>query len=207
MQRNYEMIDRDLVVMADGEIIPNLFHVRLTGRFRPSLYPHPYFLRIWNGPKNLYNRMLRTKVIQVLHDNTIMAEGDVVDVTEEIAAEGRLVTVTLALGYHLWNSWVSLTVGAGVTAGDTVRQLLCAAGSEYILLNDPPFNPVFARPQSFFGRLPDAIAKVLSACEVQPQVIASGIILLPVEDCNFEVVMDLDSVSGPWIHKYVRAIE
>ena len=201
------MVTRELEIMADGEYIRNLSHVRLTGRIMPSFYPYPYYLRIWNGPKSLLQRLLRTKEIKVQQGMRILAAGEVVDVTEEKVEEGRLVTVTFAMGYHLWNSWVSLTVGAGVTAGDTVRQLLCAAGSRYTLLNDPPFNPVFARPQSFFGRLPDAIANVLSACEIQPQVIASGIILLPVEDCNFEVVMDLDSVSGPWIHKYVKAIE
>ena len=216
------MLDRTLTVLVDGEEIAGLPHVRLTARYRQSLYPYPFFLRIWNASETVYHRLERAKTILVLHGETVLAAGNFVDVTREVVDEGSLITVTFALGFHFWNSWVSLSVEAGATAGNTVRQLLSAAGSDMQLLTEPgnltegtvllldrrpdtrtvPLsgsrNAVFSRPQTFFGRLPEAIADVLSACGVRPYLVPAGIALKKADEPEREALMDLDSVSGPW---------
>ena len=216
------MLDRTLTILADGEAIAGLPHVRLTARYGQSLYPYPFFLRIWNASETVYHRLERAKTILVLHGETVLAAGDFVDVTREVVDEGSLITVTFALGFHFWNSWVSLSVDGGATAGDTVRQLLTAAGSDMQLLTEPgnltegtvllsdrrpdtrtvPLsgspNAVFSRPQTFFGRLPEAIADVLSACGVRPYLVPAGIALKKADEPEREALMDLDSVSGPW---------
>ena len=192
------MQDRTLTISADGEEIAGLPHVRLTARYGQSLYTYPIFLRIWNAPEMVYHRLERAKKIQVLHGETLLAAGDFVDVTREVVEEGNLITVTLAPGFYFWNSWVSLSVGAGATAGDTVRQLLAAAGSDMQLLTEPVNNAVFSRPQTFFGRLPEAIADVLSACGVRPYLVPAGIALMPADEPETETVLELDSVAGPW---------
>ena len=216
------MQDRTLIVLADGEEIAGLPHVRLTARYGQSLYPYPFFLRIWNSAETVYHRLQRAKNIQVMHGKTVLAAGELVEVTREIVEEGSLITVTFAMGFRCWNSWVSLSVAAGATAGDTVRQLLLAAGSDMQLLTEPgnltegtvllsdrrpdtrtvPLsgsrNAVFSRPQTFFGRLPEAIADVLSACGVRPYLVPAGIALKPADEPETETVLDLDSISGPW---------
>ena len=192
------MQDRTLTVLADGEEIAGLPHVRLTARYGQSLYPYPFFLRIWNAAETVYHRMKRAKTILVLHGETVLAAGDFADVTREVVEEGNLITVTFALGFHFWNSWVSLSVDGGATAGDTVRQLLAAAGSDMQLLTEPEDNASFSRSQTFFGRLPEAIADVLSACGVRPYLVPSGIALKPAEKPETETVLELDSVAGPW---------
>ena len=216
------MQDRTLTILADGEAIAGPPHVRLTARYGQSLYPYPFFLRIWNAAETVYHRLRRAKNIQVMHGETILGAGDLVDVTREVVEEGSLITVTFAMGFHFWNSFVSLSVGAGATAGDTVRQLLTAAGSDMQLLTEPgnltegtvllsdrrpdtrtvPLsgsrNAVFSRPQTFFGRLPEAIANVLSACGVSPYLVPAGIALMPADEPETETVLELDSVSGPW---------
>ena len=192
------MQDRTLTVLADGEEIMGLPHIRLSARYGQSLYPYPFFLRVWNAPETVYHRLERAKTILVLHGETVLAAGDSVDVTREIVEEGNLITVTFALGFHFWNSWVSLSVEAGATVADTVRQLLVAAGSDKQLLTEPKNNAVFSRPQTFFGRLPEAIADVLSACGVRPYLVPSGIALKPADKLEAETVLELDSVAGPW---------
>ena len=192
------MLDRTLTVLVDGEEIAGLPHVRLTARYGQSLYPYPFFLRIWNTSETLYHRLQRAKTILVLLGETVLAAGDFVDVTREVVDEGSLITVTFALGFHFWNSWVSLSIDGGATAGDTVRQLLLAAGSDMQLLTEPDPAVSFSRPQTFFGRLPEAIADVLSACSVRPYLVPAGIALKPVKELETETVLELDSVSGPW---------
>ena len=192
------MQDRTLTVLVDGEEIAGLSHVRLSGRYGQSLYPYPFFLRIWNAAETVYHRLRRAKRIQVLHGETILAAGDLVDVTKEVVNEGNLITVTFAMGFHFWNSWVSLSVDGGATAADTVLQLLAAAGSDLQLLTESKNNAVFSRPQMFFGRLPEAIEAVLSACGVRPYLVPAGIALKKADEPEREALMDLDSVSGPW---------
>ena len=216
------MQDRTLTIFADGEEIMGLPHIRLSARYGQSLYPYPFFLRVWNAPETVSHRLWRAKKISVLHGERVLAAGDLVDVTREIVEEGNLITVTFALGFHFWNSWVSLSVDGGATTGDTVRQLLLAAGSDMQLLTEPgnltegtvllsdrrpdtrtvPLsgsrNTVFSRPQTFFGRLPEAIAAVLSACSVRPYLVPAGIALKPEDEPETETVLELDSVSGPW---------
>ena len=192
------MQDRTLIVLADGEEIMGLPHVRLTARYVQSLYPYPFFLRIWNASETVYHRLERAKTILVLHGETVLAAGNFVDVMREVVDEGSLITVTFALGFHFWNSWVSLSVGAGATAADTVRQLLAAAGSDMQLLTEPEDNASFSRSQTFFGRLPEAIADVLSACGVRPYLVPAGIALKPADEPEAETMLELDSVAGPW---------
>ena len=40
------MQDRTLTILADGEEITGLPHVRLTARYEKSLYPYPFFLQM-----------------------------------------------------------------------------------------------------------------------------------------------------------------
>ena len=192
------MQDRTLTILADGEEITGLPHVRLTARYGQSLYPYPFFLRIWNAPEAVFHRLKRAKKISVLHGESVLVGGNLVDVTREVVEEGNLITVTVAQGFHFWNSWVSLSVEAGATAADTVRQLLAAAGSDMQLLTEPEDNASFSRSQTFFGRLPEAIADVLSACGVTPYLVPAGIALKPADKPEAETVLDLDSVTGPW---------
>ena len=70
--------------------------------------------------------------------------------------------------------------------------------SSQMLKAEPKSNAVFSRPQTFFGRLPEAIADVLSACGVRPYLVPAGIALMPADEPETENVLDLDSVSGPW---------
>ena len=196
------MQNRSLIVLADQKEIAGLDHVRLSSRYSQSLFPYPFFLRIWNASESVFHRLQRTKDLQILHDETVLAAGDLVEVTREVVPEGNLITVTFALGYHFWSSWVSLSVAAGATAADTVRQLLSAAGSSFQLLTVPPHNPTFSRPQTFFGSLPEAVSSVLSACGVRPYLVPPGIALQPVEAPITETILDLDSVSGPWVTEH-----
>ena len=194
--------DRGFVILADSQPVPAAgFHLRLTGHHTQSLFPDLFILRFWNPSEAVLWQLRNAHFLEVSHGETLMASGEIADITRETAPEGELLTVSFALGLSFRTSFVSLSVPAGVTAADTVRMLLSAAGSTFQLLNKPEPNPVFARPQAFHGRLSDAIENVLSACDTVPYLTPSGIALRPASAAPVNVYIDMDTVSGPWIRE------
>ena len=194
--------DRSFTVLADGRPVQVAHrHLRLTGRHTPTLFPDLFLLRCRNLSEPESWQLRNSRFLSVSHGETLLACGEIADITQETTDEGDLLTVSFAPGLSFRAAGVSLSVPAGVTAADTVRMLLAAAGSDMRLLNDPDPNPVFSRPQAFHGRLPEAVETVLSACGAVPYLVPSGIALCPASAVPAEVYIDMDTVSGPWIRE------
>ena len=195
-------IDRRLSVLADDQPVAQdrEGHMRLTGHHTQTLYPDLFLLYCWNLQDKDYWRLKNSKFLKVSHGETLLACGEIVNLTRETVEEGSLVTVSFALGFSFWNRFVSLEVPAGTSACDTVEQLLEAAGSEFQLLVWPENNVIFTRPQAFHGKVHEAVSDVLSACGVCPYLIPAGIALHEKKDAPIDTFIDMDSVSGPWIN-------
>jgi hypothetical protein len=206
MQKSFNP-DRSFTVLADGLPVSTPgAHLRLTGHHTQSLYPDLFLLRFRNPSDAAAWQLLNSHFLEVSHGETLLASGEIADITQETTEEGELMTVSFALGLSFRSAGVSLSVPAGVTAADTARHLLSAAGSSFQLLTDPDPNPVFARPQAFHGRLPDAIDAVLSACGFVPYLIPSGIALRPAAAAPADVYIDMDTVSGPWVCETLQEV-
>lgn len=197
--------DRGFVILADSQPVPAAgFHLRLTGHHTQSLFPDLFVLRFWNPSEAVHWQLRNAHFLEVSHGETLLASGEIADITQETAPEGELLTVSFALGLSFRASFVSLSVPAGVTAADTVRLLLSAAASSFQLLTDPDPNPVFTRPQAFHGRLTDTIEDVLSACDAVPYLVPSGIALRTRAAAPVDIYIDMDTVSGPWIRETLQ---
>ncbi|MBQ6382039.1 MAG: hypothetical protein IJJ42_00375 [Clostridia bacterium] len=194
--------DRSFTVLADSLPVSTPgAHLRLTGRHTQSLYPDLFLLRFWNPSDAAAWQLRNAHFLEVSHGETLLASGEIAEITQETAAEGELLTVSFAPGLSFRSAGVSLSVPAGVNAADTVRMLLAAAGSPARLLNDPGPNPVFARPQAFHGRLSEAVEAVLSACGAVPYLVPAGIAVCPASAVPAGLYIDMDTVSGPWIRE------
>lgn len=197
--------DRSFIILADSQPVSTAgAHLRLTGHHTQSLYPDLFVLRFWNPSDSAAWQLHNSHFLEVSHGETLLASGEIADITQETTAEGELLTVSFALGLSFRSAGVSLAVPAGVTAADTVRQLLSAAGSSFRLLSDPVSNSVFTRPQAFHGRLPDAIEAVLSSCGAVPYLVPAGIALRPAAAAPVDVYIDMDTVSGPWVSESLQ---
>ena len=173
------MINRSLSVTLDGE--PMLFsgRIRLRGKDDLSLFPALFTLELWNLPEEMFLRLTRAREITVSHEDACLVSGGVRDVFRQGTEEGSLTSVSVSLGLELWEAPVSLTVPAGTSVSETVRQILSASGTGIPLLAFPGPDPVLPRRPSFFGRAAECIAEVLSVVSARAMLTPSGLMLVP----------------------------
>ena len=195
--------DRSLTVIADGVEVKGLRHVRLTADYMESLFPAPYCLRIWNPKDEVVYRMKRTKEIEVCHQETLLAKGEVTEVFREVVPEGVLLSVTFCLGKKLWEKYVSVSLSGGMSAVGTIQTLLAMAGGGVKLLARPKRDPGCARPQAFCGRLGRIVEGLLLACGTTGYLVPAGIAVRDVEEMSREVIVDMDSIDGPWVNEVI----
>ena len=173
------MINRSLSVTLDGE--PMLFsgRIRLRGKDDLSLFPALFTLELWNLPEEMFLRLTRAREITVSHEDACLVSGGVRDVFRQGTEEGSLTSVSVSLGLELWEAPVSLTVPAGTSVSETVRQILSASGTGIPLLADPENDSRSDRPRSFFGRAAECIAEVLSVVSARAMLTPSGLMVVP----------------------------
>ena len=155
-------LNRSLTILADGEPVTGFRHARLTGIDTIGLYPMPFTLRLWNLAESDYHLLSAAKEISVLHEDSVLAAGQVSDVCRGTVPEGTVTEVVISAGLPLWEAPVSLSVEAGVSVSETVRRILAASGTGIALLSFPGEDPVRSRGQAFAGRAAECIETALS---------------------------------------------
>ena len=192
------MTDRTLRVFADGEELISFRHACLEGREALGLLPMPYRLRIRNLSDSDYYRLKAASGVEVLHDLSVLASGQVSDVYRRLEPEGTLTEVMFSPGLSLWEATVSLTVEAGVTVSETVRRILQASGTGISLVSFPGPDPVRRRPQAFFGRAAECVCEALSAAGGRGYLTPSGLCVVPRERLPVSLVLsERDLLSDP----------
>ena len=179
--------NRVLSVCVDGGNLGFSGRARLSGQDDLSLFPALFTLELWNLPEEAALRLFRCRSISVSSGESCLVSGAVSDVYRRPVQDGVLTSVSISRGLDLWESVASLTVPAGTSVSDTVRQILSASGTGIRLLNVPEPDPVSVRPQSFFGRASECIAEALSRVipsEVEessyrPMLTPSGLMIVP----------------------------
>lgn len=173
---------RELTVKADGQIVPELGHLRLLGSEKIGLFPMPYMLYAWNLTDDQYMLLSRAKTLSVEHGDSVLAAGDIADVFRCVVEDGLLTTVCFSLGLKLWEAEVSVTVEAGKTVSEAVQAILEDSGTGIQLLTFTGSDPVAARSQSYFGRAAEGLATALSAAFARGYLVPAGLCVLPQED-------------------------
>ena len=172
------VLDRSLTVALDGEPLSFSGRMRLQGKDALSMFPALFTLELWNLPEELYLRLSRCRDISVSHGDACLVSGRVWDVYRRGSEEGVLTSVSISIGLELWESVVSLTVPAGTSFSDAVRQILSASGTGIPLLADLENDSVLVRSWSFFGRAPECIDSVLSAVSAWAMLTPSGLMIV-----------------------------
>ena len=192
------MNNRQLSVFIDGIPIAEGCRLFLSGSQSLDLYPCLMILKIYNLSACSSLRLKQGGKISVSRGLSLIAEGEIQDMVQQTIPSGVLTTVGFSFGLPLWQSSVSLSLDAGLSASETIRHLLAASGCGVQLLSFPEEDPVFARPQAFFGRLPDAIRTVLSALRAKACLVPGGLIVLPEHAETVDVeVTEADLVDEP----------
>ena len=176
-----EELSRSLTVLADGEPVNGFRRARLTGRDALGLLPLPFVLRIWNLSDDGYYALFAAKRMTVLRDDSVLAAGQVSSVYRRTVPEGTVTEIAFSPGLPLWEARVSLSVEAGVSVSETVRKILESSGTGIPLLSFPGKDPVFARPQAFFGRAAECVDEALSAARARGYLTEAGLGIVPEE--------------------------
>jgi len=96
-----------------------------------------------------------------MNGNSLLAFGEVSDVYRRTVPEGEITTVAFAKGLSLWETPISVSLPAGLTASETVLALLNDTD-----ISVPAWvgeDPIFTRGQSFHDRAALCLNSVLSA--------------------------------------------
>ena len=148
---------RSLTVLADGRELASGCHIRLSGSEVLSLRPGFFLLTIEDLSPSSEVLLSSAREVRVLSGSSILASGPVSDVYSDTVGGIRKTRVAISPGLTLWESAVSITLPAGIRLSDTVRALLSDSGAGVSLAGFTGLDPLYSRPQSFFGRTTDAL--------------------------------------------------
>lgn len=191
-------LNRSLTVLADGQPVRGFRRARLMGRDTLGLLPLPFVLRVWNLGDDGYYALFAAKQLSVMHEDSVLASGQVSSVYRRTVPEGTVTEVAFSPGLTLWEAQVSLSVKPGVTVSETVRRILENSGTGIPLLSFPGNDPVFSRPQAFHGRAAECICEVLSAAGARACLTQAGLCVIPASGLPESMVLtESDLVDEP----------
>ena len=166
-------MDRTLSVIADRSPLSLSGHrVRLRGKEELGLYPDLFTLECWNLSEDSFLLLSRSRCLFVMNGNSLLAFGEISDVYRRTLQDGEITTVAFAKGLSLWETPVSVSLPAGLTASETVSALLNDSG-----ISVPAWvgeDPVFTRGQAFHDRVTLCLTSVLSAAGSRGTLIPSN---------------------------------
>jgi len=174
-------MDRRLTILADGDRVTGYARAKLIGTERLGLYPSLFMLDLWNLSEEDYLLLSRCRGVTVKNREAVLVSGIVSDAFRESTKKGTEAHIAISPGLDLWEATVSVSVEAGVSVSETVRQLLEASGTGISLLSFPGEDPVNTRGQAFFGRAAECIEEALGKAGAGCCLVPSGLCVIPKE--------------------------
>ena len=147
---------RSLSLLADDDPVGAGCRLTLSGSAELSLLPSPFLLRLYDPAPAAVSRLRLARRISVLSGASLLAWGEPVSLRERTVSGRSFAEVLFAPGLSLWEKPVSLSLAAGLRVSETLRALLRPADIPLAAFRAP--DPILSRPQSFFGRLCDALS-------------------------------------------------
>jgi len=192
------MNDREMIVNMDiGELKCDV-RLRLRGKETLGLYPDLFTLECWNLSEDDFLRLSRSRILSVLHGNSCLIYGVITDVYRQTVPEGEITTVAFVCGWALWVTAVSLSVPAGLSASETVAQILENTGLPFSLFSWVGEDPVFSRGQAFHDRAALCLTSALSAAGARGMMTQHGLCVVPTEGLPVSIhLTERDLVDAP----------
>ena len=172
-------LNRSFDLFADGQPVTGYSRAWLTGQDALGLLPMPFTLRLWNLADSDYYLLSSAGKVSVRCEGSVLASGKVSDVYRQLVPEGTLTEVVFSPGLALWDAQVSLSVEAGASVSETVRQILEASGTGISLLSWVGEDTVRLRGQAFFGRAAECVDEALSAAGARAFIAGDGLCMVP----------------------------
>ena len=173
------MKDRSFDFKADDQPFSFSGRVRLTGKDDLSLYPSLFQVEFWNLPEEVFLLLSRAHTLTVSSGGACLVSGQISGAFRRPVAAGTITVVAVSAGLDLWEAHVSLTVQAGLSVSEIVRNIVQESGLSISLLNDPAPDTLSIRPGAFFGRAAECITVALSAAGCRAVLTPSGIQAVP----------------------------
>ena len=120
---------RDLHVFADGREVARSCRMRLTARENLSLLPQLFHLEIENLSASSSVLLPSARSVEVRSGDSVLASGSPVSSCSRRQSGHSLFSLSFSPGMALWQSSVSLSLSAGMSASDSVRAVLSASGT------------------------------------------------------------------------------
>ena len=191
-------LNRSLTVLADGEPVKGFRRAYLAGRDALGLLPLPFVLRVWNLSDDGYYALFASKQVFVLQDDAVLASGKVSSVYRRTVPEGTITEIAFSPGLSLWEAQVSLSVEAGASVSETVGRILENSGTSIPLLSFPGNDPVFSRPQAFYGRAAECVNEALSAVSARACLTDAGLCVVPADGLPVSMALsETDLLDAP----------
>ena len=182
-------MDRRLTILADGERVTGYARAKLIGTERLGLYPSLFMLDMWNLSEEDYLLLSRCRGVTVKSREAVLVSGIVSDAFRESTKKGTEAHIAVSPGLDLWEATVSVSVEAGVSVSEAVRQLLEASGTGISLLSFPGEDPATTRGQAFFGRAAECIEEALGKVGAGCCLVPSGLCVIPKEGLPVSMVL------------------
>ena len=170
--------DRLLTILTDGKVIKGYRRARLRGRDALGLYPMPFTLQIWNLSTSDYLQLCSARKVTVKSGTSVLASGYVSNVSQRNVDDGLLTEAVFSAGLKLWESQVSVSVGAGSSVAGAVQAILSASGVMK-LLSYQGTDRSFSRGQAFFGRAAECVEQALAGTGNRAYITDSGLCVVP----------------------------
>ena len=148
---------RELRIFLGGREIARSCRMKLFLLESLSLLPALYSLNVVNLSESSEALVCAAASLEVRSGDSVLASGRVLSVCPRIQDGKRILSITFSPGMNLWQSTVSLSLAAGMSVSDTLREVLSASGSGVPLAAFLAEDKRMTRPQSFFGRTCDAL--------------------------------------------------
>ena len=171
-----ETIHRSLSAFADGVLL-SASRLELILREELSLAPALFLLKLSGLPEGEAERLSRARVLEVRTENTVLARGTVAEVLQEETEKGPVLSASFSPVLPLLDTFVSLSVPAGVPLSRTLSLILAAAGGIPLSFSRP--DPALPRAQAFHGRAADAVREAVAVTDSRCCMTSTGLRVVP----------------------------
>ena len=172
-------LTRSLTVRADDRELSGSCRYYLSLTETMSLTPSLFQLDAYNLPKSDQILLGQVKRLSVLTGISLLAAGDIVDVITRRTEDALITSIFFSPSLAFWQSFVSVTIQAGVTLSRSLSIILSASTVPDVGLSFYNLDPVFSRPQAYHGRTADAVLDALSTVDHLCCITSAGLKVIP----------------------------
>ncbi len=168
---------REMSLYADGVQVGDGCRMSLLGETWLDLRPGNFCVTLHNPGPSPAALLASCREVEVRSGNSILARGERGGTSTLHAGSEIITNVYFSPGKSLWETACSISLAAGLKVSDAVKAILRDSGSGISLAGYTAEDPVFRRPQSFFGRITDAVEMLAETAKGRAFLSPAGLVI------------------------------